>query len=112
MVMLRGFVFFMFGRGLSVMALPVLLLWVLHLLIYGLALIRVGVRGGGHRGDWVRGRRLTFSGENLSHHLNVDGFIVTVSLDLRVGPLERQGCRHTWGNGIEGQLGARAPLGF
>lgn len=84
-----GFVVF---RGRMPVGLPVLVHRVLHLLVDGLALVRVGVGRGGHGRDRVGRGCLAVSGEHLAHHLYVDRLVFAVSrLDLRVRCLERQG---------------------
>lgn len=83
---------FVVFRGEMPVGLAVLVHRVLHLLVDGLALVRVGVGRGGHGRDWVGCGCLTVSGKHLAHHLNVDRLVFAISrLDLRVRCLERQG---------------------
>lgn len=107
--------FLVLERELS-LGLPVLLLRVFHLLVDGLTLVRVRVRGGGHRGDGVGGGGLAVSGEHLAHHFYIDGFVIPVSsLQLRVCCLERHGFgrrRHTWRKRVKGKLSAGTSLGL
>lgn len=115
MVVFRAFQLLVLRWEVS-LGLPVLLMRVLHLLVDRFALVRVGVRRGGHGGDRVRRGRLALSGEHLAHHFYVDRLILPIScLNLRVCCLEGHGCgrrRHTWRKRVKGQLGAGASFGL
>lgn len=115
MEVFRAFQFLMFGKRLS-LGLSVLLHWVFHLLIDGLALIRVRVRRGGHRSDRVGGGCLALSGEHLSHHLDIDWLILSIArMKLSLCCLERQGGgrrRHAWRKRVKGKLSAGTSLGL